>query len=233
MEELIAKAISYINDLFAYDHGGHDAAHTLRVYKNALRIARTEPGCDMLTVSLGALFIHDSVSGAFMLACEDTEAGKALLDRNGAESFDLLMVSDHALGKAAFERYGFSGKLECYQVAYYGEKPETNTELTVRTARMDDLTILTENYDLLSPEELRMLIERQSILMGYHDGELVGFIGEHLEGSMDAICLRCRWARFCTMRMTASCLIPRRTQTHGASFHGTELRRNRRKRSAK
>ena len=139
---------------------------------------------EILFESSGALFIHDSVSGAFMLACEDTEAGMALLDRNGAESFDLLMVSDHALGKAAFERYGFSGKLECYQVAYYGEKPETNTELTVRTARMDDLTILTENYDLLSPEELRMLIERQSILMGYHDGELVGFIGEHLEGSM-------------------------------------------------
>ena len=139
---------------------------------------------EILFESSGALFILDSVSGAFMLACEDTEAGMALLDRNGAESFDLLMVSDHALGKAAFERYGFSGKLECYQVAYYGEKPETNTELTVRTARMDDLTILTENYDLLSPEELRMLIERQSILMGYHDGELVGFIGEHLEGSM-------------------------------------------------
>ena len=139
---------------------------------------------EILFESSGALFIHDSVSGAFMLACEDTEAGMALLDRNGAESFDLLMVSDHALGKAAFERYGFSGKLECYQVAYYGEKPETNTELTVRTARMDDLTILTENYDLLSPEELEMLIKRQSILMGYHDGELVGFIGEHLEGSM-------------------------------------------------
>ncbi len=134
--------------------------------------------------SENALFIRDSVSGAFMLACRDAAAGMAILDRCCGKNCDLLMVSDYALGKAAFDKYGFSEKLECYQVAYYGEKPKTDTELTVRTAQMCDLPTLVENYDLLSPEELEKVIKRQSILLGYYQGKLACFIGEHLEGSM-------------------------------------------------
>ena len=138
---------------------------------------------EVIFESENALFIRDSVSGAFMLACRDEATGMAILDRCG-KNCDLLMVSDHALGKAAFDKYGFSEKLECYQVAYYGEKPKPDTELTVRTAQMRDLPTLVENYDLLSPEELEKVIKRQSILLGYHQGKLAGFIGEHLEGSM-------------------------------------------------
>ena len=59
MEDIITKAIRYINELFASNYGGHDSAHTLRVYKNALKIAENEPGCDKLIVSLGAL-LHDA-----------------------------------------------------------------------------------------------------------------------------------------------------------------------------
>ncbi len=138
---------------------------------------------EVIFESENALFIRDSMSGAFMLACRDAAEGMAILDRCG-KNCDLLMVSDHALGEAAFDKYGFSEKLECYQVAYYGEKPKPDTELTVRTAQMRDLPTLVENYDLLSPEELEKVINRQSILLGYHQGKLAGFIGEHLEGSM-------------------------------------------------
>ena len=59
MEQIVNKAISYVKELFAANYGGHDAAHTLRVYRNALKIAEKEPGCDMLIVSLGAL-LHDA-----------------------------------------------------------------------------------------------------------------------------------------------------------------------------
>ena len=81
MEELIAKAIDYINELFASDHGGHDAAHTLRVYKNALMIARTEPECDMLTVSLGAL-LHDA-DDSKLFDTENNLNARRFLSRNG------------------------------------------------------------------------------------------------------------------------------------------------------
>lgn len=60
-----------------------------------------------------AILVRDAVSEAVFLACEDTAAGTALLDRHISSDCGLLMVSDYALGLSAFERYGFSEKLEC------------------------------------------------------------------------------------------------------------------------
>ena len=56
---LIDAAIDYVDLLFRDNAGGHDAAHTLRVYQNAMLIAQQEPGCDLETVALSAL-LHDA-----------------------------------------------------------------------------------------------------------------------------------------------------------------------------
>ena len=58
-DAIIPATIAYIQDLFRGNSGGHDAAHSLRVYRNALRIAEGEPGCDMEIVALAAL-LHDT-----------------------------------------------------------------------------------------------------------------------------------------------------------------------------
>ena len=59
MDKIIDSAIAYIKDLFANDHGGHDAAHSLRVYAAAMKIADTEPECDRFIVAISAL-LHDA-----------------------------------------------------------------------------------------------------------------------------------------------------------------------------
>ena len=79
-----------------------------------------------------AILVRDCISGAYMMACDDTSTGVSLLERYIGDGCDLLMVSSYALGMAAFERFGFSGKLECFQVAYYGEKPSSGAELSSR-----------------------------------------------------------------------------------------------------
>ena len=58
-QRIIDDAIQYIQQLFASDHSGHDGAHSLRVYHNAMNIADTEPGCDRFVVALAAL-LHDA-----------------------------------------------------------------------------------------------------------------------------------------------------------------------------
>ena len=55
---MIQRAIDYITELFAGDFSGHDAEHTLRVYRLAVRLAEAE-GADRETVALGAL-LHDA-----------------------------------------------------------------------------------------------------------------------------------------------------------------------------
>lgn len=131
-----------------------------------------------------ALLVRDVVSGAYMLACGDPAIELSLLDQQIGQGCDLLMVSDYSLGISAYKRYAFSEKIECFQVAYYGAKPSLNTEISVRTAEENDLPILLENYHMISPEELEQIVKRKRILLGYDQDNLVGFIGEHLEGSM-------------------------------------------------
>ena len=58
-EETIEAAIAYVQELFRGNAGGHDAEHTLRVYRNACLIAEEEPECDPEIVALSAL-LHDA-----------------------------------------------------------------------------------------------------------------------------------------------------------------------------
>lgn len=152
-------------------------------YLGLARVLKRGTG-EILAEADRLMLVRDSVSGAYMLACKDMEAGLALLDRFADRDCRLLMVSDYELGKAAFARCGFSEKLECFQVAYYGEKPKPDPRLTVRTAEEGDLALLAEHYQMISEEELAAVVRRRSILLGYAQDRLVGFVGEHLEGSM-------------------------------------------------
>ena len=131
-----------------------------------------------------ALLVRDRVSGAYMLGCEDPAQGAGVLQRSIGGDCRLLMVSDHGLGLAAFRRYGFESMMACRQTAYYGAAPEPVGRLVLRDAGEADLPLLTATYDLVSADELRRIVARRKLTLGYEGGRLAGFAGEHLEGSM-------------------------------------------------
>ena len=131
-----------------------------------------------------ALLVHDGISGAYMLGCEDSALGADMLQRRLASDCRLLMVSDYRLGLKAFVQYGFEGMMACYQTAYYGGMPELTGCLALRDAAEADLPLLTATYDLVSADELRLIVERGKLVLGYEGDRLAGFMGEHLEGSM-------------------------------------------------
>ena len=58
-DEIIKSAIKYVKELFENNSDGHDVAHTMRVYKNALEITKAYPKADSFIVSLAAL-LHDA-----------------------------------------------------------------------------------------------------------------------------------------------------------------------------
>ena len=78
---LTKKAIAYAQALFKGNFGGHDAAHTLRVYQNAMRIAETEPECDREIVALVAL-LHDA-DDRKLFQTENNANARSFLEENG------------------------------------------------------------------------------------------------------------------------------------------------------
>ena len=58
-ERVIEEAKAYISDLFRNNADGHDAGHSIRVYKNACKIAEGYPESDLMVISLASL-LHDA-----------------------------------------------------------------------------------------------------------------------------------------------------------------------------
>lgn len=83
-KKLISDAMNFVSDLLENNSGGHDTAHSLRVYKNALEIAGNEPGCDMTVVSLAAL-LHD-VDDHKLFDHENNENAREFLSNSGVSN---------------------------------------------------------------------------------------------------------------------------------------------------
>ena len=79
-QKIITDAMKYIEELFANDHSGHDAAHTMRVYHNALLLADTEPQCNRFVVSLAAL-LHDADDHK-IFHTENNQNARAFLEKH-------------------------------------------------------------------------------------------------------------------------------------------------------
>lgn len=88
------------------------------------------------------------------------------------------------LRELAAER-GFTGSNPCRQAVYEKKTPlPVGTELTLRHPDGSDFPKIRDSYDLGLDEEVREAFESPDFLGGYLDGELVGYIGVHGEGSM-------------------------------------------------
>ena len=158
------------------DHRGIDYLGFDRVIKRGTGVVIEEDD--------NSLLLFDTISEAHFLACDQPDKGISILDRHRDRNINLLMTTNCDTAKIAFDRYGFSQKLECYQTAFFGDPPEEEFELSIKIADMGDFPMLAANYDLISPEEMKKVIARGSLLLGYKDDQLAGFIGEHLEGSI-------------------------------------------------
>ena len=130
------------------------------------------------------VFVRDTVSGVLFLCGEVRDDDFALIDGHLDRERDALMVDSEELFKKVFARYGFEDKLECYQVAYYGDAPKLDAKINVRAAEKSDIPLIVRNYHLVGEDEIAKIVVRRALYLGFSGGEPVGFVGEHLEGSM-------------------------------------------------
>ena len=95
------SAIEYIRGLFQGNSGGHDAEHTLRVYRNALLIASQEQNCDLEIVSLAAL-LHD-VDDHKLFHTENNANARSFLEEHGISETKINLICD-AINSVSFSQ---------------------------------------------------------------------------------------------------------------------------------
>ncbi len=131
------------------------------------------------------IFLRDMRSNTFMLTTDNPETGKEWLKKYEHRNYSLMNLFQKEIAKFASERYGLLPELECYQAVYMGTNPiSSNKRLQIRVASLEDYEVIAEFYKVLSEVELKHIIRRGELFIGYYQEQMVGFVGQHLEGSM-------------------------------------------------
>ena len=86
-DPIVEKAISYIEELFQSNADGHDAKHSMRVYKNAVTIADSYPEADHLLICLASL-LHDADDHK-LFDTKENENAKAFLRQNNISETEI------------------------------------------------------------------------------------------------------------------------------------------------
>ena len=120
--DLITEATAYIHELFQGNADGHGEDHAIRVFRNAVGIAKNEPGCDMQIIALAAL-LHDA-DDYKLFATENNANARRFLESHHIPPEKTEMICE-AINSVSFHRNG-------------GKKPETPEGRIVQDAdRLD------------------------------------------------------------------------------------------------
>ena len=103
MDRITQEAMEYIRALFDGNTDGHGAEHTIRVWRNAMRIAEAEPACDRQVVSLAAL-LHDADDHK-LFSTENNANARRFLEEQGVpqETADRIC---RAINAVSFSKNG-------------------------------------------------------------------------------------------------------------------------------
>jgi len=139
---------------------------------------------EVLHADEGGVLLYETKSGAYMMSVTTHEIGEVLL-RNLPSDGLFVCHQDFMLDDFK-AKMGQADILENYQGAYLGkELLKTPNNMDFQPLSMEDLAIVHANYDIdLGEEYLAGRIADGELFGGYENGEMIGFIGIHAEGSM-------------------------------------------------
>lgn len=149
----------------------------------------------ILEESENGIFLYDTVSEAAMIVCEEFDKAVTWLSNhekdeliNDGKGYSLINNCGRELANYIKEKYQFESMLDCVQVVYTKDKCIISEEeikgFEFCLADKEDVDLIYSVYQKISKEELETVIGRNKLFLGKKDGRIVGFIGEHLEGSM-------------------------------------------------
>lgn len=129
------------------------------------------------------VLLKEEKSNAYMLSVDNFDIGKELI--NSISECNLLLSHQEFMVDYIIDRFNLTKKLECFQAVYIAKTQlSIREELEIKQLDKCHVEIILEHYGKLSKSELETILEDGNLFGAYKDGELLGFIGNHLEGSM-------------------------------------------------
>lgn len=99
-ETIIRNAAEYVKEVFRTDFSGHDAAHTMRVWRTACRLAEMEHA-DLFTVQLAALLHDVDDSKLSPETCAGKDRAAAFMREQGLDG-DVIRTVCTIIGETAY-----------------------------------------------------------------------------------------------------------------------------------
>ena len=138
---------------------------------------------DIIYAAPEGVLIKEKYSGAYMLSETDEALGRKLLD--SLDKPGLLAVHQESLKDYAYSCFGYKEVIECFQAVYTRrERPEVANKVQIRRPSKEELLIIKKNYNKISDKEFYRINELGNLYAGISNGEMIGFVGSQLEGTM-------------------------------------------------
>jgi len=138
---------------------------------------------DIIYAHDDGVMIHELRSNSYMLATNESSRSIDLI--NTLKEPKLFRVAQKDVCDYLCEHYRFHEIMECYQAVYDSKiMLEINDSLKIRLLTSVDFSLIKENYDHFSDDEIREHLSNHDIYGGYYHDQVIGFIGTHFEGSI-------------------------------------------------
>jgi len=138
---------------------------------------------DIMYAEIDGVLIKEQKSNAYMLSVDNFEKGQGLI--NSILKCNLIVAHQKFMVDYISNRFGLSEKLECVQAVYMDKtKIQIHGELEIRQLDQNQIEVILEHYNKISNNEIEELLKNGNLFGGYKNDVLIGFIGNHLEGSI-------------------------------------------------
>lgn len=164
-----------------------DKAITYLMKDLLLNVGMIEPirrnTATILYADTDGVLLKEQKSDAYMISVDNFERGIDLVDK--ISECSLIVAHQEFMVDYILNKFGLHEKLKCVQAVYMDKaKIDVTEELEIRQLEQKHLKVILEHYDKLSDEEIKEILVNGNLFGGYKNGKLIGFIGNHLEGSM-------------------------------------------------
>lgn len=139
---------------------------------------------EILYAEIDGVLIREKKSNAYMISVDDFEIGRKLIDT--IEESSLIVSHQQFMVDYILNRFKLTKSLECVQAVYMSRNKlrVKKHELEINKLKVEQIKLILEHYDKLSINEIETLLKNGNIFGGYKNEKLIGFVGNHLEGSI-------------------------------------------------